>query len=102
MAPAHDADTLRVDVRVGLEHPLLAGEHVLDLPPTVVDQPPELLAVAARAAIVWGQDGVALREQLAEDVDVVAVEVPVDPPVAQDDERQLGAGLAFPRKEGAR
>ena len=78
-----------VDVVVVLQHPLPAGEDVLDLQPAVVDQLPEFLAVAAAAAVVRGDDRVALLEQLAQDVDVAAVEVAVDSAVNEDDERQL-------------
>ena len=100
VAPAHDADALRVDVVVVLQHPLPAGEHVLDLQPAVVDQLPELLAVAGAAAVLRRDDRVALLEQLAQDVDVVAVDVAVNAAVDEDDQRQLLSGEVLLGQEG--
>src|SRR5262249_50027195 len=77
VAPAHDADPLRVDLLKALQHELPAGEYVLDFQAAVVDQLPEFAAVAAAAAVIRGNDGVALLQQLAENGDVIGADVAV-------------------------
>ncbi len=99
VAPTHDADALRVDDVVVLQHPLLGGENVVDFQAAVVDQLPEILAVAGAAAVVRRDDRVALLQQLAQDVDVARVEVAVDAAVHGDHQRQLGIRRALPGQE---
>src|SRR5262249_55263970 len=100
MAPADDADAARINVVVGLQHPLPGGEDVLDLQAAVVDELPQLLGVAAAAAVFRSDDGVALIDQLAEEIDEAGVEVAVHAAVNEDDERSLAAREPLLRDEG--
>ena len=81
VAPADDADALRVYVGMILEHPLLAGKHVVNLQSTIIDQPPELPAVAGAPAIVGRYYGVALLDNLSHDVNRARFEISMNPAV---------------------
>src|SRR5206468_7970166 len=78
---------------------LLACEDVFDCPAAVVDQLPEIPAVAAAATVLRRQNRVPLLHQLADDVDVAGVEPAMDPAVDQHDKRQLGSGRLLPGQE---
>ena len=60
VTPADDANPIGVDDIVILQHPLLSGNHIFHLQSAVVDELPDLLAVAAAAAVIRRHDGVAL------------------------------------------
>ena len=96
MAPTHDADAIGIDAVVILQHPLPPGEHVFRFQPAVINELPEILAIAAAASILRRQDGVALLEQLPEHVHVIAVEVAVDAAMHENHERQLALRQKLP------
>src|SRR5262249_6460197 len=100
VAPAHNADALGIEVVVVFQHELPAGKDVFDLQPAVVEQLPELAAVAGTPAVVGGNDRVALLKQLAKDLDVVGSEVAMDAAVREHHQRQLLAGKVFLGQEG--
>src|SRR5262249_14260525 len=87
VAPAHNAYALGIEVVVVLQHELPAGKDVVDLQPAVIDQFPELAAVAGAPAVVGGNDRVALLKQLAKDLDVVGTDVSVDAAVSEHHQR---------------
>ena len=62
---------------------------VVDLAAAVVDLLVESAAVAGAAAVIGGDDRVALLQQFAEDVRVAGVGIGVDALVREDDQRLL-------------
>src|SRR6266478_8578890 len=102
VAPARDSDTPGINIRVTLEHPQPRRVDILDLQSTVINQSPEILSVAAAAAVIGRDDGVALLHQLANDVRLfVTSDVAVNFAMRQHDEREL-ARTFFPGQEGHR
>src|SRR6266851_2038603 len=92
VAPADDADALGVEEAVALEHELHADVDVVDLTAAVVDLLVEGGAITGAAAIINGDDGVALLEEFADEVGVDGgVERGVDALVDEDDEGLFAA-----------
>ena len=60
MAPPHDADPARINVVVILQHPLPAGEDVFGFQAAVINELPELLAIAGAAPVLRRDDGISL------------------------------------------
>src|SRR5207244_9001886 len=70
VAPAHDADTARVDVRQILNGPVASVVNVVDLRAAVIDLLVKLAPVADAPAILGANDDVSLPERLATDAPV--------------------------------
>ena len=101
VAPADDADAFGVEEAVALEHELHAEVDVVDLAAAVVDVLVEVVAVAGAAAIVGGDDGVALLDEFADEMGVDGgVERGVDALVNEDDEGLLVAAVESFGDEG--
>ena len=75
----------RVDVLEVFQHPISGRVHVVVFQAAVIDELPEILTVAAAAAVFRCNYGVSLAEQFPEDIEVAAVEIAVDSAVNEDD-----------------
>src|SRR5205085_4614865 len=95
MAPAKNADALRIDFGMILDHPLLPGENVFVFKATVINFLPEVFSVTGAAAIFRGDDGITLFEQFASNVQFVSrFEIAVDASMDQNQKRNF-FGMAF-------
>jgi hypothetical protein len=70
-----------------LQHPFLAGQHVVVFQPAVIDGAIKIRAVAGAAAIIGSDYRIALRQEFADDVQLlIRTKVAMDAAVDEDEQ----------------